>query len=76
MGTRVHTLDMSLAIQIFLYAGIIIQLFRPVDPAINYPNHITGFGVIRERIWRAFKFVIGWVIVIFILAFFGVDINS
>jgi len=67
---------MSLTIQIILYAGIFIQLFRPVDPAINYPNHITGFGVIRERLWRAIKFVIGWLIVMFILAFLGVDINS
>lgn len=71
-----HTLHVSLATQIFLYAGIAIQLFRPVDPAINYPNYITGFGVIRERLWRAFKFVIAWVIVMFILGMFGVDINS
>lgn len=67
---------MGIFLQAVLYIGIAFQLFRPVDPAINYPNHITGFGVIRERIWRAFKFIILYVIVIFVLALFGVDISS
>jgi hypothetical protein len=65
---------MNLAIQIVLYVGLAIQLFRPVDPAIYMPErHITHFGVILERLWRALKFFIAWLIVFVLLILLGVD---
>lgn len=66
---------MGIFLQAVLYPGIAFQLFRPPDPAIDYPNLITGFGVVRERLWRAFKVTIFYVIVLFALALFGANIN-
>lgn len=72
-----HDWGMRILLTVIFYGGALVQLLRPVDPAINFPQRITGFGIMRVRIWRVIKYWLALVAIIFALSFvFGIDLPS
>jgi len=66
---------MNLIVDVLLYAGIASQFFRPVDPMKYQPRYIKRYEAWLIRIWRVIKFMILYVVFLFVLGLFGVDYN-
>lgn len=62
---------METLIAAITFIGMAVQFFRPVDPAINAPNYVTGFGVFRIRLLRVVKFYLALIVIVAILSLFG-----
>ena len=72
-----HDWGMRILFTVIFYGGALVQLLRPVDHAINFPQRITGFGIMRVRIWRVIKYWLVLVAIIFALSLvFGIDLPS